>query len=452
MVGVAKMLPLQASDVWDISRGELRVKGREGQTHIAHTLQLVWGAVLWFFGQSVWLRLHDQKGTRIVFVSKKEVENFLGASAHPGQIGRHFAEAIHNLVQRAHAHHPTHSSRPTLRHPATTAPALSPLGLARVRPGERLDQVLLHLRRTSPHKERLLRQGLERFRSEVGELSSFQTLRHDRPDQFHLDETSAPSYFQDVVHSDPYRPLRLTCTDAFFDYEPTPGHEDYWVDFANCSLGGGCFTHGFVQEEIMVHEMPDLAEHIASCQSRTATGWCDISTREGPMASRNRVLQGSPNPYLMKGLHRVQKIVGTYGHVDETTQAVPLPSSQAVNVLAIAAPKLHSKNPREQWDHRTLMDLFNTLVSGFSLVQRKATGPMMIHSGKLGCGAFNNNVHAVYLLHCLAAQYLGCEVRLHGYTSEEAQRYQRSWESIRPTLEGRRVEECLRLISERGMG
>lgn len=447
MPSISKVLPLQASDVLDVPRGELRIKEKEGQTLIAHTLGLVWGALLWFFGQSVWLRLHDPKGVRIVFVSKKEVENFLGASAHRGHIGRQFAEAIHGLVQRVHARRPAPSSLPSVR-ALISPPSLPPLGVEHVRPGERLETVLAYLRTYNPHKERLLRQGIERFRSGIGEFSSFQTFRHENPAKFRLDETRIPSYFRDPLVST--RPLRMTCTEAFFDYEPTPGREDYWVDFANCSLGGGCFTHGFVQEEIMVHEMPDLAEHIAGSQSTTAVGWCDICTREGPMSTRNRVLQGSPNPYVMKGLHRVQHIVGTYGHVDETTQAVPLPSPQEVNILAIAAPKLHSRSAREQWDPRTLMDIFNTLVSGFSLIQRNATRPVVIHSGKLGCGAFNNNVHAVYLLHCLAAQQLGSEVHLHGYTSEEARRYQRSWDSIRPILEGKSLEACIRLISEHG--
>ncbi len=307
-------------------------------------------------------------------------------------------------------------------------------------------------------KVALFKQALQRFNKHKFS-NVMQTFRLRDPSEFELNSKKVPLYFKQVFNDQNL--LQLSVTAEFYDYLPAHSEEDeletYWVDFANASLGGGCFTEGFVQEEIMVAEMPDLANHIAGQPSKKKKGWCDIAIRNGDPNNRNRVLQGNPNPYLMKNVHRVQSVDNqvAYGDklksVDATTllnTTKELNPPQTVNLLAIAAPKLYTQNLDEQWDKNTLNDLFNTLVSGFTLVKEQAQQPFVIHSGRIGCGAFNNNIEAVYLLHCLAAQHLGIQVVLHGYSQKDAQKFQQAWENIAPQLNGLSLEECIQKISD----
>ena len=326
-----------------------------------------------------------------------------------------------------------------------------------------------------PRKEKLLRQAQEYYYGSPDMMTELETHRLTNADEFCLlqrgkaSPKTIPEYFKNTVR--PFAsssPLGLPVIHEYYDYQETPDHEDYWIDFANCSLGGGCFTHGFVQEEMMVHEMPDFAEHVASAPAERA-GWCNISTRHGtcPDGSedyehRMFVLQGTPDPYLMKGLHRVQAIsqdlygrkLDGYTSDEAKAKTVRIDPPQCVNVLAIAAPKLHQDAPpREQWSVNTLQDMFNTLMAGFTLVQR-STPPgktPMIHSGAIGCGAFYNDRRAVFLLHCLAAHQLGCQVQLHGYTEDEEREFLRDWRALVPQLNGQTLEGCISTISTHGL-
>ncbi len=319
------------------------------------------------------------------------------------------------------------------------------------------------LKKGSPVEQKkaaLIQQGLDLFISKECPIE-LETFRLENRDNFKFSSTSAdplpidPSYFSERFRAE--RTLNLSVTSAFYDYVPTDSvSEDFWVDFANASLGGGCFTHGFVQEEIMVHEMPDFAAHIAGHLSSSKTGWCDITTREGSLTDRNRVMRGSPNPYLMKGLHRVQAVNNDLAYGDKLSglseselldSTMTLAHPQNVNILAIAAPKLFSRNRAEQWDPSTLKDNFNTLMAGLQLIKEQSDHPI-IHSGKIGCGAFSNDTHAIYLLHCLAAQHTGLTIKLHGYQDQEALQFQQSWNSVAPQLTDKPLKECIEIISQ----
>lgn len=288
-----------------------------------------------------------------------------------------------------------------------------------------------------------------------------ETYRLSKPNDFKLlhDQkkyTAFPEYFKQEFNSK--NAIKFESTPALYDYKMSEKYdvEDYWADFANASLGGGAFTRGFVQEEIMVHEMPDFAAHIAGNLSSSKPGWCDISIREGSLKDRNRVGKGSPNPYLLKGLHRVQAVNNKMAYGDKfealsqkdlIDSTLPLPAPQKVNLIAIAAPKLFSKNSTEQWDPLTLEDNFNTLMAGFSLVKEQATKKPVIHSGRIGCGVFNNDIHAIYLLSYLAAQHLGVDLVLHGYSTAESNKFQLSWNALVPQLVGKPLKDCMAIIS-----
>lgn len=315
---------------------------------------------------------------------------------------------------------------------------------------------------TQQKKAALLQRGLDLFRQNKCSID-LETFRLTNRDDFKLgydkskkEYTAIPSYFAEIFNST--NSLNLSVTRFFYDYEPSgvEGVEDYWIDFANASLGGGCFTYGFVQEEIMVHEMPDLAALIAGHLSSKKEGWCEIFTREGNLADRNQVMKGVPNPYLIKEVTRVQAIDNekAYGgkmmSLTETELidgTVALEDPQKVNLLAIAAPKLFTKNRNEQWNHLTLEDIFNTFMAGCALINENSENPI-IHSGKLGCGAFNNDIHAVYLLHCLVAQHLGVQIKLHGYEDSESKQFENSWNDVSPQLTGKSLKDCIEIISK----
>lgn len=298
------------------------------------------------------------------------------------------------------------------------------------------------------NKAGLFQQAIDRFEDKKASVT-LETFRLEDKDQFHLTADKMPAYFNDKFNDK--NELNIEITPNFYDYINSSEREDYWVDFANSSLGGACFTHGFVQEEIMVAEMPDFADHIAEHVSATKPHWSDVFIREGHLDEREWVKKGSPNPYLMKGLTRVQAVdKQAYGRPKfkdllETTKSLPVP--QKVNVVAIAAPRLHNKEHSEQWDRSTLEDCFNSLMAGFKLVDEQSKN-YTIHSGKIGCGAFNNDIHAIFLVHCFIAQHLKVSLKLHGYTDEEKNIFEPSWKKLTPKLTDHTLQECVAIISE----
>lgn len=280
-----------------------------------------------------------------------------------------------------------------------------------------------------PLKQKFFSEGIKLYKkAKISE--GLQTFRLTNIDDFNLSRGKDPNYFQQ-----PFRPLqsKTYVTEKYYDYKSYYDDvEDVWVDFANANLGGGCFDRGFVQEETMVVEMPDFAEHIAEHQKKGykpgGKHFCTISVREGPFQTRSEVGGGKVNPYLLKGLHRVQQIDKN----GKTRVAVPLGEIQKVNVLAIAAPKLVARDLNEQCSYDTARDLFNTIMAGFTLAmqEKDPAKTCLIHSGKFGCGDYKNNPTLVYLLHCLASKHTGVSVVLHGYKDSESQAAQKIWESL----------------------
>jgi hypothetical protein len=216
-----------------------------------------------------------------------------------------------------------------------------------------------------------------------------------------------------------------------------------WVDFANMKLGGGVFGDGFIQEETMFLETPELANVAA----------CDQITRSG---NSGGVLEGSPRPMLFKGVHRVIDIKEfpkpwdeeKYQVLLEDRYTTPLKKDEAqqIIVLAMAAPSLKGTSG-QQWTHNTLRDLFNTFVAGFQLSRdvadkaattpagrrhAAANPPVLINTGGIGTGAFDNNPTVVAVLQVLAARQVGgVHVKLWGYDKSNIDTVTTYVESIR---------------------
>ena len=277
------------------------------------------------------------------------------------------------------------------------------------------------------------------------------SLRHlgNEADSYVLKQNKKPAYFRDppVKNS----PTTFTSKDGFYDYRPEEdGEERFWVDFANKRLGGGCFGKGFVQEEIMCVEMPELADLVATGNSKREP-W---RTRSG----KEWVLQGSPTPLVIKNVSRVLKIKDLYrshelkkcSYKKLEKSIITLDSSQTVNILAMAAPSLRSKKPKFQLSSEAAQDLFNTFHAGFTLAKKQTSKGKQctICSGNIGCGAFNNDYRLVYLLQAFAAQQTGVNLRLYdGKNQKEVDRCQRIWKQNASSLQSApSIEEGIEII------
>lgn len=256
-----------------------------------------------------------------------------------------------------------------------------------------------------------------------------------KPSDFTLKPGTEPGYFAQPFVKLPIKPIEHF--KEFYDYlpDPDPKVTAFWVDFANLQLGGGVFGHGFVQEEIMCCEVPELAN--ASALSPA------LHTR----SPGREVLAGSPTPLALMGVHRVMEFYSSRpGHPYGTEEFRALdihrpqdylrmlnPAAQ-FNVLAMAAPHLSDKSPQQQFGLDTLRDLFNTFVAGFTLVSAAARQDgrhATVNTGKIGSGDFNNNSNVVYVLQGLAAELVGVNLRFWGYADWEVELAGRYYGAIR---------------------
>jgi len=196
-------------------------------------------------------------------------------------------------------------------------------------------------------------------------------------------------------------------------------------------LGGGVFGDGFVQEEIMCMETPELANAAAN----------NLRTR----SSGDKVFQGSPEPLLFKGAHRVMEIEGVYGddwlhtsvsQLDKDSPLLLKSDVEQIIILAMAAPRVESKG--QETSLETIKDLFNTFYAGFLLAADNPGGALSAHrsaeartarsgrrggtsstvrvnTGPIGAGDFGNSKLVVYVVQRLAAKEANVNLRFCAY-------------------------------------
>ncbi len=283
------------------------------------------------------------------------------------------------------------------------------------------------------NKSEVYQKAIDAFKAS-GLRNTYSAKQLPNLDKFVLLAWRKPSYFQDTFQN---KQVRHSNTRDFYNYKPTTGHvSDYWVDFANQKLGGGAFGYGFVQEEIMFAEMPQLANHgAATLDPSDNFKHSTVRIRSGAPRNADWVKRGSPTPIAFRGINRVQEITGVYGRafdkVTDVNQHVKPINPQTINVLAIAAPKLKDKTCGAQLD--TVEDLFNTAVAGFETAKAACldkTKSIVIHTGKLGAGCFNNDANVVYVIQKLAAQHVGVDIRFHGYGNSEAAKAEEYYDNV----------------------
>ena len=224
--------------------------------------------------------------------------------------------------------------------------------------------------------ERLLgtKPSMHAYKLTDAEARVYKTLQGQKP----------PTYFDTTKLNNLSRPA--TSVDyatnpggTFYNYNqqlPPQNAAQFWVDFANSTLGGGVFGTGFLQEETMFLETPELANAAAQSPS--------LLTRTG----HNGPLGGSPTPLIFLGANRVMDIGGKYlwmttkpggssDRADENWRKQPintvldhdppLTNAEPINVLSMAAPYLPTKSDyKDQTTQAVVDDLFNTFDAGFT--------------------------------------------------------------------------------------
>ncbi|MFO0888414.1 MAG: hypothetical protein U0790_04615 [Isosphaeraceae bacterium] len=249
---------------------------------------------------------------------------------------------------------------------------------------------------------------------------SYASLNPDTAD-FRLDAVF-PAYF-----SRPFNdlPINVKASGDLYTYAKADGHpsnrNEYWVDFANARLGGGVFGNGFAQEEVMFLETPELANASAfGVQTRVPNG------TQGDVQAP---LNGSPQPYIFFDVHKTMTIdlldprltdkspgdlysKVTKSDLDQLSRLDATPYK--FHVLAMATPDL-SHTSFSPTDPRVLQDAFNTFVAGFTLAkgesQKHGFSTPLIDTGKIGAGAFKNDVVAMFVMQELAARQVGVDLK-----------------------------------------
>jgi hypothetical protein len=225
-----------------------------------------------------------------------------------------------------------------------------------------------------------------------------------------------PAYFTRPYNDSPG--TTITWTPSYYDYRDakSPNDNVFWVDFANASLGGGVFSTGFAQEEVMTLETPELA-------NAAATGAFKIRIPNVAGTSPTGPEDGSPQPWIFHHYNHVMLIDGPTVEkqggiskvtIDKLNKDVTLTAAHPVNILAIAAPKI-VKSAQDTLS--VLDDLFNTCVAGFTLAKRStpAGERTLINTGRFGAGFFNNGIKIVFVIQELAARYVGVNLKFWGY-------------------------------------
>lgn len=241
---------------------------------------------------------------------------------------------------------------------------------------------------------------------------------------------TSPSTYPSYLAKDFFDPKTVDLSfdskwyDYFFDGD-LKKTDAYWVDFANAYLGGGAFTSGFVQEETMCCETPDLA-NLAAWQDKDAQGtWRSHLMTRTPVSGKEDLAAvgcGDPTPILIKGLHRVLNLNAkdNFSHAgleDKTFEEVRTIVNKGVfsgsawetfNLIAAAAPNLNTAPKHGPKDEATIVDLFNTFVAMFELAQKQSAGGknIVVNTGPIGCGKFGNDDVVVYVLQALAAEHV----------------------------------------------
>lgn len=215
-----------------------------------------------------------------------------------------------------------------------------------------------------------------------------------------------------IPTSPPRKPVRVDVRPGFYDYRPTsddPAAVEWHVNFADPHLFVAYGSSLFAQDEMQVAEHPVLG----ALKEALDAGGHRALTVEG----------GSPTPILITGASRRCAVAtdpdveagrpeGLYGNrfaratadvVRRATTQIEPPTRS--NLIAMAA-------PRGGFDTYMVEEIEEILITAFTAFGaavaescriRGGAGPVVVHTGFWGCGAFGGNRVLMPLLQMIAA-------------------------------------------------
>lgn len=201
-----------------------------------------------------------------------------------------------------------------------------------------------------------------------------------------------------------------------------------YLDYANASLGGGAFTHGWVQEEQMVAFCAEFGLLLAgepwkktedTLKDKANINFVTRSTREPDRLS--------PRPkYLVNIRCTTGTPVGTQEWKDtkilehnDNAPAINIVAAATVNVLEMYINGKKVRQPQADYTLLDLEDLFSNIYRAFELVKNtNANKENVIFGGRIGGGVFGQSVLMSAAMQVLAGRLLGIEnLVLTGQTS-----------------------------------
>lgn len=246
--------------------------------------------------------------------------------------------------------------------------------------------------------------------------------------------------YEDIVDSnianytifiDPLKFHTINFKKGIYDYKDIEESEEInlemsdpynvWVDFANPFLGGGIFGSGYVQEEIMFLQIPQLAAIAFAKGARKdhslySTNYNYVKPfltryQKPKMHNPLNITQAKPTPIIIKNVVRVLETMGY--RRDGLTKSNPYYKilnnpQRGINVLAVSAPNTRKLKNYNKYSVEVMLDILNTLIIGFEHVYLTSESHdiIIINSGKVGSGDYGNDYRVVGVLHYLAQEYV----------------------------------------------
>lgn len=210
---------------------------------------------------------------------------------------------------------------------------------------------------------------------------------------------SAPFMFERVVglQSTVITPPVTQCPqieirNAGYDYQ----NENWYVIFANRELGGGYLNRGFVQEEILTIECPEIAIALSQFNLLGPLDRREVGVYSNVDRGCQILLYGHQdvNEFESKNRKRI--------NLSEAVQKVP---PKKINCVAIDAINVSKK--RNGASKEDLQYMFDKATAGFETIIKH--GAKEVHTGKWGCGAYGNDLTSIFLLTILAAWKAGLQ-------------------------------------------
>lgn len=318
--------------------------------------------------------------------------------------------------------------------------------------GSEIDQLEKEIKRceldvkATEKKIHFLHKSFESFLSkmESGKINP-STFSKRRLEKRELLRFETESYLREVYSG---QDVVTDTSDSFYDYK-----EGTFADFAGRTIGSGAFQEGFLQDERMMWEFFQLIYFLFERH--------DIFTE---------TIDSTPDPIIFANIYRTISIHGSaygQGKLAEfvETEKAPLVTmcdeTTPISVVSMKAERVPKLNTTIK--DKVSLDIFKknfTFILAAVMLDRKINPfPHTFNTGWFGCGDFNNDHLAIYLLQRLAVahkndgsqklKFFGFKGAGDVYKGDKGtDRFESVWQSLKMKMTGKSLENCLKLVRD----